>query len=59
MNTLPYSTLPIHHPARAWTPADRTDIARMIADWIEQHAPIEVCPITPEPQPQGDENGIR
>ena len=59
MNTLPFSPLPIHPPARAYTPADKTDIKRMFAEFIEQHAPILVCPIIPEPQPQGEDHGIR
>lgn len=45
MSVLPFSPLPIHHPARAWTPSEKTDIKRMFSEWIEQHAPILVCPI--------------
>ena len=43
MKTLPFTPLPITHKARAYTPAEDTDIAQMIAEWIEQHSPIEVC----------------
>lgn len=45
MTTLPYSPLPLHHPARAWTASDQTDIARNRAEFIEQHSPILVCPV--------------
>lgn len=45
MNTLPYSPLPLTHPARAYTPADSTDVAATLAEFQEQHAPILVCPI--------------
>lgn len=47
MSTLPYSPLPIHHPARAWTSSEKTDIKKMIEEWIEQHSPIQVCIINP------------
>lgn len=47
MKTLPYSPLPITHGARAYTPAKETDIAAMIAEWVDQHTPIEVCGLDP------------
>lgn len=45
MNALPYSPLPLTHPARAYVPADHTDVAATLAEFQEQHAPILVCPI--------------
>lgn len=45
MNTLPYTPLPLTHPARAYTPSDSQDVARTIAEYREQHEAILVCPI--------------
>jgi hypothetical protein len=45
MKPLPYTPLPLTHGARAYTSAEHTDISSMIAQWIEQHSPIEVCAV--------------
>lgn len=45
MNILPYTKLPLTHRARAYTNAESTNVARSIAEWSEQHAPILVCGI--------------
>lgn len=47
MTTLPYSPLPLTHPARAYVPAIDTTAERL-AEIFEQHAPILVCPIDGE-----------
>lgn len=43
MKTLPYTPLPITHKARAYVSADKTNVASMIEEWVEQHSHIEVC----------------
>lgn len=43
MDFLPYTDLPLSHPARAYKSADQTDVAATIAEYREQHAPILVC----------------
>lgn len=48
MTTLPYTPLPLYHPARAYVPADHTDVAATMAEYREQHEPILVCPIDGE-----------
>lgn len=48
MNFLPYTDLPLTHQARAYTPSDRTDIAKSMAEFVEQHTPILVCPLDDE-----------
>ena len=45
MDFLPYTDLPLTHPARAYKSADQTDVAATIAEYREQHAPILVCPV--------------
>ena len=48
MDFLPYTDLPLTHPARAYKSADQTDVAATIAEYREQHEPILVCPIDGE-----------
>lgn len=48
MTFLPYTDLPGTHQARAYTPSEYTDIAKARAEFIEQHAPILVCPLADE-----------
>lgn len=44
MSAIPYTPLPLTHPARAYVPADDTT-AEHLAEVFEQHAPILVCGI--------------
>ena len=45
MDFLPYTDLPLTHPARAYKSADQTDVAATIAEFREQHEPILVCAV--------------
>lgn len=44
MKILPYSPIPGHHRAFAWTPADRTDIATTLSRWMREHTADDLVP---------------
>lgn len=44
MKILPYCSLPGHHRAFSWTPADRTDISETLARWKREHTADDLVP---------------